>query len=263
MNKTIGFIGMGNMAQAIAKGFLNAGQIQPEHIYAYAPNQEKLRSNAAAIGFVPYSRLADMVTDADICIMSCKPYQIEGVLKEIAPLLKGKVLLSIAAGWGYAKYEPYLLPDTRFQFIMPNTPAMTGEGVLLFEAKHSLWEEERAEIMELFQNMGLVRELPSHLMGIGGTITGCGPAFIDLMIEAYADAAVKYGIARPLAYELVSQMILGSAKLQLSTGKHPGQLKDEVCSPGGTTILGVDALEKAGFRAACLKSVEAVMKGER
>ena len=96
-------------------------------------------------------------------------------------------------------------------------------------------------------------------MGIGGAVTGCGPAFVDLFIEAFADAAVKYGIQRPMAYELVSQMILGSAKLQLTTGKHPGQLKDEVCSPGGSTIRGVEALEKNGLRSVCMSAIEAVM----
>lgn len=263
MNKSIGFIGMGNMAGAMARGFIASGQISPDSVYAYAPHQEKLQRNAAAIGFTPCRSLTELADRADICIMCCKPYQIEGVLKEIAPLLPGKVLLSVAAGWDFDTYAPHLLPQTRFQFIMPNTPAQVSQGVLLFEAKHSLEPQERQEIMELFSALGLVRELPSSLMGIGGTITGCGPAFVDLMLEAFADAAVKYGLPRPLAYELVSQMVSGSAALQLSTGKHPGQLKDEVCSPGGTTILGVDALEKAGLRAACLRAVEAVMKGER
>lgn len=259
MKKTIGFIGMGNMAQAIAQGFIASGQISADQLYAYAPNQDKLKKNAERIGFTPCSDLAELVTASDIVLMSCKPYQIETVLQEIAPLLPGKALLSVALGWDYAKYQQYLPTGTRVQFIMPNTPAQTGQGVLLFEATHSLEAAERAEVMELFTSLGLVRELPSHLMGIGGAITGCGPAFVDLFIEAFADAAVKYGIQRSLAYELVSQMILGSAQLQLSTGKHPGQLKDEVCSPGGSTIRGVEALEKNGLRAVCMSAVEAIM----
>ena len=103
--------------------------------------------------------------------------------------------MSVAAGWSYDVYQPYLLPGTRFQFIMPNTPAMTGEGVLLFEERHSLEPEERRQIMELFACLGMVRELPSSLMGIGGAVSGCGPAFVDLLLEAFADAAVKYGRA--------------------------------------------------------------------
>ena len=263
MKKTIGFIGMGNMAQAIAQGFIASGQVTANQLYAYAPNQDKLRKNAQRIGFAVCASAADVVTSSDIVIMGCKPYQIESVLREIAPLLPGKVLLSVALGWDYARYQQLLLPGTRVQFIMPNTPAQTGQGVLLFEATHSLEADERTEIMALFTSLGLVRELPSHLMAIGGAVTGCGPAFVDLFIEAFADAAVKYGIQRPLAYELVSQMILGSAKLQLDTGKHPGQLKDEVCSPGGTTIRGVEALEKNGLRAACMSAVEAGMNKDR
>ena len=263
MNKTIGFIGMGNMAAAIAQGFLRSGRLSPSQLYAYAPHQDRLRANARTIGFTPCKDLTGLVQLSDICIMCCKPYQIRDVLPEITPHLRGKALLSIAAGWNYDSYSPYLPPEARFQFIMPNTPAMVGQGVLLFEARHSLEKEERTEIMELFSCLGLVRELPSSLMDIGGTVAGCGPAFVDMILEAFADAAVKYGMPRSLAYELVAQMILGSAGLQLATGKHPGQLKDEVCSPGGTTILGVDALEKAGLRAACLSAVEAVMKGER
>ena len=263
MKQNIGFIGMGSMAQAIAWGFVRSGKVDSQKLFAYAPHQDKLQSNAKRIGFIPCASLPELAAASDICIMCCKPYQIEAVLREISSLLPGRVLLSVAAGWDFARYSPLLPAGTRFQFIMPNTPVMTGDGVLLFEAAHSLETEERTQLMELFGCLGLVRELPSHLMGIGGTITGCGPAFVDMMMEAFADAAVKYGIARPLAYELVSQMVLGSAKLQAITGRHPGQLKDEVCSPGGTTILGVEALEKAGLRAACLDAVQAVMRGER
>ena len=192
--------------------------------------------------------------------MACKPYQIESVLAELGNKLDGKALISIAAGWDYAKYQQHLKTATRLQFVMPNTPAMIGEGVLLFEETNSLDDGERAEIMQLFAAVGLVQELPSSLMGIGGTVTGCGPAFVDLMIEAYGDAAVKYGMKRADAYRLISQMILGSAKLQLATGEHPGVLKDNVCSPAGTTIRGVTALEENGFRNACVKSVEAIME---
>ena len=199
--------------------------------------------------------------------MACKPYQIEDVLKEIRDSLMGKTLISVAAGWDYAKYAAVLSiepsPVTgeycHFQFVMPNTPALVGEGVLLFEEKNSLSENERTEIVKLFEATGTVAFLPSNLMGIGGAVTGCGPAFVDLFMEAYADAAVKYGIPRPTAYKLISQMVLGSAKLQKETGEHPGVLKDNVCSPNGTTIRVVASLEENGFRNACIKSIDAIM----
>ena len=143
---------------------------------------------------------------------------------------------------------------------MRNGPAMVGEGVFLFEKTNSLKPEERAQIWQLFENLGTVEELPDNLMGIGGAISGCGPAFVDLFIEAYADAAVKYGIPRATAYKLVSQTVLGSAKLQLQTGEHPAVLKDNVCSPAGSTIRGVTALEENGLRNACIKSIDSIMQ---
>ena len=256
---TLGFIGMGNMAKAIAEGIIKSGKMSGKDIYAYAPHQDKLKKNAEAIGFTACESTDSLLEKTDTVIMACKPYQIEGVLETYREALKNKALISIAAGWDYAKYRPLLSDSTRVQFIMPNTPAMVGEGVLLFEETNSLEEQERAELMDMFSALGLVEEIPSHLMGIAGTLTGCVPAFIDLVIEALGDAGVKYGVPRAQAYALVSQMILGSAKLQLDTGEHPGVLKDNVCSPAGTTIRGVNALERAGLRAAFLDAVDGIM----
>ena len=247
MNK-LGFIGMGNMAKAIAAGIIKSGKISGADIYAYAPHQDKLRKNAEAIGFTACGSMEELLGAA------------EAVLEENRGALAGKALISIAAGWDYARYEPLVDERTRVQFIMPNTPAMVGEGVMLFEETNSLEAEERQELMDMFSALGLVEEIPTHLMGIAGTLTGCGPAFIDLVIEALGDAGVKYGVPRAQAYALVSQMILGSAKLQLETGEHPGVLKDNVCSPAGTTIRGVAALERAGLRAAFLDAVDGIME---
>lgn len=255
----IGFIGMGNMAQAIAAGFIYSGRIDGSDVYAYAPHHDKLKANAGKIGFVPAPTPKALVQSSDIIIIACKPYQIKDVLSEVAEDLKGKAIISVAAGWVFDTFYEILKDDVRIQCIMPNTPAMVGEGVLLFERKNSLKDEERNEMMDMFGSLGIVEELPTELMGIGGAISGCGPAFMDMVMEAYADAAVKYGIPRTLAYRLVGQTMLGSAKLQLESGTHPGALKDAVCSPGGTTIRGVAALEKAGLRSACIESIDAVM----
>ena len=257
---TLGFIGMGQMAQALARGFLASGRIGRNEMAAYAPHQDKLRQNAERIGFRPVSSPEELVRISDTVVMACKPYQIRDVLMNIGPLLPGKALISIAAGWDFAAYEASLPEGVRLQFVMPNTPAMVGEGVFLFEETNSLRPDERKEIMELFGAAGGIVELPSRLMGIGGAVTGCGPAFVDLMIEAYGDAAVRYGLPRNTAYELVSRMILGSARLQLETRALPGVLKDQVTSPAGTTISGVAALEENGFRHACIASIDAIMK---
>lgn len=257
--KKIAFIGMGNMAQALAQGFIKSGKVNASDIFAYAPNQEKLNANAERIGFTPCTSVKNALEKADTVFMACKPYQVESVLLEIKDDLKDKVLVSIALGWNFEKYNALLNQTVRIQFVMPNTPAMAGEGVFLFEKSNSLKEEERKEIHELFSALGIVEELPDNLMGIGGAISGCGPAFVDLFIEAYADAAVKYGIPRSTAYKLVSQTVLGSAKLQLETGEHPAVLKDNVCSPSGSTIRGVTALEEYGLRNACIKSIDKIM----
>lgn len=259
MNK-LGFIGMGNMAQAICSGFLAGGVLKAEDVYAYAPTADKLEANAARIGFNPVHSLKELVDKCDTLIMACKPYQVPRVLKEVGEDFDGKAIVSIALGWDFAAYSQVLPDDARVQFVMPNTPAAVGDGIFLFEAIYSLEEDERMQVMDAFAHLGLVRELPSDLMGIGGAITGCGPAFIDLYIEAMADAAVKYGIPRMLAYELVSTTVRGSAELQLSTGEHPGALKDAVCSPGGSTIRGVAALEEKGLRAACIAAIDAIME---
>ncbi|MBQ9064407.1 MAG: pyrroline-5-carboxylate reductase [Blautia sp.] len=256
----IAFIGMGNMAQALAAGFISSGKIKGEDITAFAPNQEKLHRNAEKIGFIPASDSRSAVKDAGIVIMACKPYQIIQVLEGLGDALNGKALISVAAGWDYKRYSEVLDPSVRFQFVMPNTPAMVGEGVLLFEETNSLEQEERREIMELFGTVGDVHILPSRLMGIGGAVSGCSPAFIDMLLEAFADAGVKYGLPRETAYRLIAKTALGSAALQMATGEHPGALKDKVCSPGGTTIAGVAALEEAGFRNACIKAIDAVMQ---
>lgn len=261
MDRRIGFIGMGNMAKAIAGGIIGSGAVERVQVSAYDPLQDKLQESASQLGFRPCAEPAQLASQSDILVMACKPYQIEGALKELRDLLPGKALLSIAAGWDFHRYQPLLEPGVRFQAIMPNTPAMVGEGVFLFEEENSLEEEERREIMNLFSCIGFVRELPGKLMGVAGAVTGCGPAFADLFIEAMADAAVKYGLPRALSYELASRMLLGAAKLQLETGEHPAALKDAVCSPGGTTIRGIAALEHAGFRAACMDAVDAVMGG--
>ena len=143
---------------------------------------------------------------------------------------------------------------------MPNTPAMVGEGTFLFEETTSFAAEELAAVRALFAAIGTVETLPTSLMGIGGALSGCGPAFVDLLIEAFADAGVLYGMPRDQALRLVSGTVKGAAVLQLETGLHPGVLKDMVCSPGGSTIRGVAALEKCGYRAACIAAIDAIMK---
>lgn len=247
------------MAYALIEGFVGSKAADPKKIYAYAPHRDKLLENCGKLGINASDDVKSLVGQSDMIFIACKPYQIEAALKEVHDLIKGKAVVSIASGWGFDKFKRLLGDSVRVQFVMPNTPAMVGEGVFLFEETNTLKDDERKELTELFSSIGMIEELPTGLMDIGSAVSGCGPAFVDLMTESYADAAVKYGIPRDTAYRIVSGMIMGSAKLIHDTAKHPGQLKDAVCSPGGTTIRGVEALEKNGFRSACMSSIEAIM----
>ena len=258
----LGFIGMGNMATAIASGFLSKGLIRHDEVFAYAPNQEKLKKNGEKIGFVPVDSLEKLVDTCEVIFLACKPYQLEGVFDSIGEKLSGKEIVSIAAGWDFKRLSG-CLKNSGIQAVMPNTPAMVGEGVFLFEKDYSISEDTRNYLIAMFQGLGAVLQLPGELMGIGGAISGCGPAFMDICMEAYADAAVKYGISREDAYKMVAKTMIGTAKLMLETGKHPGELKDQVCSPNGTTICGVAALEEYGFRNACIKSIDAIMEKKK
>ena len=256
----LAFIGMGNMATALARGFVASGKLQATDVIAFDPCQDTLKAKAADIGFVPAATAAEAVAAADTVLIACKPHQVEGAVADIAKGLRGKALLSIALGWDHAKYKAILPDDVRVQFVMPNTPAMVGAGVMIFEGTSTLEAAERAEIMEKFKTLGIVEELPTHLMGVGGAVSGCGPAFCAMVIEALADAGVKYGLPRPTAYRLASKTLSGTGDMQLKTNMHPGVIKDAVCSPAGTTICGVEALERAGLRAAMLDAVQAVME---
>lgn len=254
----LGFIGMGNMAGAIAKGIIQKGGIKAENVYAYDLAAEKLAESAKEMGFHACISNEEMLEQVDTVLVAVKPFLVERVVSPLKELLKGKTLLSVAAGWDYDRYEAILAPETRHLFIMPNTPALVGEGMMLLEEKNSLLPEELEQVKKLFSLVGVVQVLPSALMDIGGTVSSCAPAFISLVIEAMADGGVMYGLPRPMAYKLASQAVAGTGKMLLETGMHPGQLKDMVCSPKGSTILGVGSLEKSGLRDAFITAIRTV-----
>lgn len=171
----LGSIDMGNMARVLAQGFIVSGVLKCEQVFAFTPHQEKLRRNAECIGFQPISSFVELAISVDTLVMVCKPYQIEGVMGELGAARSGKALVSIVAGWDFARYENVLPVDTRFQSIMPNTPAIVREGVLLFGEKTSLEKDERQGLMDLFSTVGVVEEMPSALMVAAGMGMGCTP----------------------------------------------------------------------------------------
>ena len=255
--KKIGFIGMGSMARAIVNGLVQKNACDAGDLYAYAPHYDKLKAFADETGIHACRSLAEMVDQVDTVLVAVKPYVVEGVLAQIRPALKGKALLSVAAGFTFERYQPLVDPSTRVQYVMPNTPCMVGEGVLLFEETTSLTPDELATARRLFSALGVVETLSAPLMNAATAVSGCGPAFVAMMLEAMADAGVKYGLPRAVAYRLASQTAVGTGKMQLQTGMLPAAIKDGVCSPGGTTIRGVEALEANGMRHAFMEAVKA------
>jgi len=243
------------MGQALYKGMVDFGGVDPKKLYAFAPNQEKLIDNAKKLGFTPCKSLKDLADSVDTIILACKPYQIDSVLTDLGDLKKDKTFFSVAAGWDMEKFKPY---GIKVQYIMPNTPCQVGEGVILLEEDFSVSEEDRDSFVEILKKFSKVIPMPGYLIDAGSAISGCAPAFVDLFIEALADGAVKNGVPRQKAYEIIPQMMIGSAKLMALSGKHPGELKDQVCSPGGTTIKGISALEDGGFRASLINAVDKV-----
>ena len=253
----IGFIGLGNMARAIVEGWLRADAVAPGDICAVAKRYDRLRAYAEKTGICAEASIRDVVHKAEAIVIAVKPDAVESVLSECGC---ERPIFSVAAGWTCEKYLGVLGGNARVQYILPNTPCRVGEGVMLFEEKNTLLPGERAAAEALFGAIGAVISLSEGQMTAATASSGCGPAFLAMAIEALADAGVKYGVPREKAYRLASQTLVGTGRLQLETGLHPGEIKDQVSSPGGSTIRGVEALENAGLRRALLAAVRAVME---
>ena len=258
--KKLGFIGMGNMASAILLGAVRAGFLKGEETIAYDLNGFKLDNLHKQCGMAKASSLKDVIADSELILLAVKPKHVEAILTEQRQALKNKTLLSIAAGWQYHRLRRFLDASTHTCAIMPNTPAMVGEGMTIIEATHDLSPRELVFTRQLFGALGQVEELASDLMAIGGTLSGCAPAWVFMMIEALADGAVYHGLPRDMAYKLASQTVLGAGKMARDSGQHPAKLKDDVCSPGGITIRGLKALEAGGLRIAMMNAVDQAFK---
>ena len=257
---TVGFIGFGNMAQAIADGFLYKEVINPGQLYACAKNWDKLCHNAQTRGMNPCKTAKEVVEKSDLIIVAVKPYLVESVLRPICEQLKNKIVVSVAAGCLFARYEEFLAKGTHHISTIPNTPISIGEGIVVCEELHSLSEEEYQLFESLFAKIAMIQTVDTEHLSVAGTVSGCGPAFVSMFLEALGDAGVKHGLTREVAYRLAAQMIAGTGKLQVLSGEHPAAMKDAVCSPGGTTIVGVAALEKAGLRSAVIEAIDAIEK---
>lgn len=261
-NIRIGFIGFGNMGQAICDGLIRAEACDPKKISACAGNYDKLLDNTERRGINACDSAAETVDNSDLVVIAVKPRMVRPILEPVKDRLMGKAIVSIAAGCDFDFYEDFLISGSSHISVIPNTPVSVCEGIIACEDRHSLTEEQFRAFRRIFSAIAVLVSVGSAQLPIAGTISGCGPAFAAVFIEALADAGVKYGLGRETACRLASQMIVGTGRLQLETGLYPGALKDAVCSPGGTTIKGIQALEERGFRAAVLGAVDSAQTAD-
>lgn len=253
---TFGFIGTGNMGSALARAVVKA--VFSGSVILSNHSAEKAAALANELGCRTMNN-ADIASCADYIFLGVKPQMLAGLSDEIkAPLRNRKtapVLISMAAGTSIARIYELCGKDYPIIRIMPNTPVSVGEGIILYACSETVSPEAEAEFLSVMSSAGLLSKIPEELIDAGSALSGCGPAFADLFIEALADGAVACGLPRKQALMFAAQMTLGSAKLMLESGEHPGTLKDAVCSPGGSTIEGVRALERSAFRGAVMEAV--------
>jgi len=263
--RTIGFMGAGNMGGAILRGAINVGYIQPSQVFVCEQNQERIDELAEEFSGISFAdSCSELAENCDMIILAVKPYQIRDIIEEAGISLHGTAVISIAAGWTAAMLHD-ILKDTGATYLraMPNTPALVGEGMTALCKETTFSKDDFAFAKGLFDAVGRTVVLNESQFDGVIAISGSSPAYVFMMIEAMADAGVREGIPRKTAYDMAAQAVLGAALMVLSSDSHPGELKDNVCSPGGTTIEAVAALESNGFRAAIMAAMDACAEKSR
>ena len=251
------FIGCGNMGGAIIQGLIKTG-LAKENIIAADPLAASRERAQTQYGIRTTANNAEAVRGSDIVVLAVKPQMAPGVCDEICTeLTDDQLVLSIMAGKRMNDLEDMLGGHPKIIRAMPNTPCLIGEGMIGYCASAGVTEEEKEEAAAILRAVGLAEEIPERLMDAVTSVSGSSPAFIFMLIEAMADGAVLEGMPRDMAYRFAAQAVKGSAALFLERGKHPGELKDMVCSPAGTTIEGVRVLEENAFRGIVMEAVRA------
>ena len=262
MKYEAGFIGAGNMGGALASAA--ARQVTGEQVAVACSSPEH---SAAAAGRLGCQAAApeEILSGSKFVFLGVKPQMIDGVVQSLAEPIAASdgIFVSMLAGVQLERLARLLGADKKIIRILPNTACAVGQGVVLYCANGNVAEADLAAFRALMSDAGIVDPIPENLIDAGCAITGCGPAFAYMFIEALADGGVKCGLPRAKAIRYAAQMLSGSAEMVLQSGKHPEQLKDDVCSPGGSTIAGVDALEQHGFRGSCIAAVDAAFEKTR
>lgn len=260
----LGFIGTGNMAGAIMGGIIGQGVIPANEIIGADVSEAGREKVKEIYGIHVTADNREVVAEAEKVILSVKPQFYPAVIAEIKDQVReDQILITIAPGKTLAWLAEQFGRELKIVRTMPNTPAMVGEGMTAVCANESVTKEELQEVLQILSAFGRTEEVPEHLMDVVVSTSGSSPAYVFMMIEAMADAAVADGMPRAQAYKFAAQAVMGSAKMVLETGKHPGELKDMVCSPGGTTIEAVRVLEARGFRSALIEAMKACAEVSR
>ena len=253
----LGFIGAGNMAQAIIGGIISKGIVGKEEIIASAATNKTITKVAEEYGIKTTLDNRE-AAQADILFLSVKPVCYKQVIDEIkdVPVKDSQIIITIAAGKSLEWVGDAFGGRRKIVRTMPNTPALVGEGITAVCPNSNITDEELESVMELLKAFGKAEVVKENMMDAVVAVSGSSPAYVFMFIEAMADAAVAEGMPRAQAYQFAAQSVLGSAKMVLETGKHPGELKDMVCSPAGTTIEAVRVLEKTGFRSSIMECMK-------
>lgn len=259
----IGFVGAGNMGSAMMHGILAAGLCEKSEMIASCHSEATKDRVQKNLG-ITVSLDNRMASSAKVVFLAVKPYQLMEVVDEIKEAVtEDTLLISVVAGKTLQQLGELFGQDVAIIRSMPNTPAMVGEAMSAICANEKVSDKQLTEAKALFESFGQVEVVSENLMDVVTGVSGSSPAFIYMVIEAMADAAVLEGMQRPAAYKFASQAVLGAAKMVLSTGQHPGALKDAVTSPGGTTIAGVAALEEHGLRSTMIEGVRTAVEKSR
>lgn len=263
--KKIGFIGAGNMATAMMSGMIRSGIFHAEEVIMSDVNEARLQTLQEEYGVCTTADNKTVAAEADVLVLAVKPQYYTAVIAEIAPVVNDRQrIVTIAPGQTLASLAERFGSDTRKIIrTMPNTPAMVGMGMTAVTPNANVTEEELSEICRILGGFGRTEVVGEGLMDAVVSVSGSAPAYVFLFIESMADAAVADGMPRAQAYRFAAQAVLGSAAMVLETGRHPGELKDMVCSPAGTTIEAVKVLERKGFRSAVMEAMEACTRKAR
>lgn len=246
------------MGAAFAKGVISSGVLEPDEIIVTDVDETRLQTLARGLRVMVATDNASAASGAEVVLLAVKPPLVLDVVRQLGEALtRNQLVISIAAGVSLDKIEGVLPDGVAVVRAMPNTPCQIGAGAIGFSAGKAVSKEQALEAKRIFDAVGISYEVPEKLLSAVTGLSGSGPAYVYLMIEALSDAGVRVGLPRPIALKLAAQTVFGAAKMVLEEGEHPAVLKDQVTSPGGTTIAGIDALERAGFRSALIEAVKA------